>query len=697
MVENPTIEDAVLALYKANLDYASTENGIGYNKLDSHFGNSLGEQIDRGRTLSMAQAKAAYKMVRKYKVQLHTRFGIDYDLIPAPETEEHRVKKQAAKDAPKRRVMALKAGADTPTVTISSEYNQALVDEIKALPERRWDTDAKVWEAPLTVSNIPALLELAQRNLFVIEQDALDIIETRQQRFELNVEASSALDAELEIDGLGGELMPFQRAGVRFALDNLDEGGVMIADEMGLGKTVQALAVLQARQAFPALVAVPKVVWLNWAKETRKWLPGLKVVLLASKTAPKRLDKTAPAPVIRFGQPLPDEFHIAVINYDILTMWQEELEQLPWQAVVYDEAHLLKERKAKRTKAAMVLSKIAKTKLLLTGTPVPNRPAELITQLNLLNRLDVFGGFRRFWYWHCEGQADGARDLEGLNMKMRAAFYVRRNKLDVLPELPPIQWDDVPVDLSDPDAYEKVEADLFHWFKQRVQEDEDFKALLELEEDEDAKAQLIRERAQEATYKAKGAEALVQINALRQTAARLKLDSVKAWVESFLDSTRTNGTGNKIILFTHHRVIGEALSQAFDAPFIVGGMDAQLKAEYEERFQTDPHTRVIVCAIEAAGLGITLTAASDVAFVELPWRPMDLDQAAARAYGRVNDPHGVNAYQLVASGTIEEKILELIDKKRRRVTVATDGGLPVSEEDSVFGELLKSIWEEVGS
>lgn len=661
-VEN-TIEAALVEMHLRDLDHASIENGVGFNGRDTEFGNSLANQILAGRTLSFRQRSAAYRMLRTYRTQL-ARYGIDYERIPKPEE-------------PKPEPLSGQVYREDGRVVIQTDFDRTLLDLIKAVPGRKWEPDNKVWTAPLSAEAGPALQAVVDfAEGIQIEPELVAEIERLAVRQEANKEASAALDASLDLDlGAGLELLPFQRAGVRYALDNLDRGGVYIADEMGLGKTVQALAVLEAENAYPALVAVPKVVWLNWQREAHKWLPRRRVALLGPKNVSREVLTLAGADLVCIDEPLP-EADVYVINYDLLTR-REDLNGVEWQAVILDEAHMVKERKAKRTKAIQTLAKKARVRLALSGTPVPNRPAELITQLNILGRMQDLGGFPFFWGHFCQYDQRGAANLEELNERLRAHCYVRRTKDAVMPELPPIRWEELPTELADRDHYVKVQRDLFAWFREQVEADADFLASLEGLDEEDAEAakhQRVAEKAQRSIR----AEALSRINALRQVAAAEKIPATVEWVRQWLVST-----DEKLILFTWHRDTGFKLSEALGAPLIIGGMDPGLKASHEQAFQNDPAVRVLVCAIQVAGVGLTLTAASNVAFVELPWRPMDLDQAVARCYGRINDIHGANAYSLIAEGTIDEWMYELIEKKRDVTGRAQDG--------SVFSEILKKL------
>ena len=164
-------------------------------------------------------------------------------------------------------------------------------------------------------------------------------------------------------------------------------------------------------------------------------------------------------------------------------------------------------------------------------------------------------------------------------------------------------------------------------------------------------------------------DTLAQITALRQEAARQKLPAMINWISETLE-----GTGEKLLVFAHHVEIQHALWEAFPGAARIFGDDSpQMRDSEVQRFQSDPECRLMVASIGAGGVGVTLTAASLVAFAELPWRPGDIDQAEDRAYGRLNDPHPITVFNLLGEGTIDYTMAALIDSKRSVVDQVTSG------------------------
>ena len=360
-----------------------------------------------------------------------------------------------------------------------------------------------------------------------VDPEALEVLqEVREQhaRAQGLVALSAATDAELDVPGLGGELKPFQRAGVSYLLS---QRRAFLADEQGLGKTIEALATLQADGAFPAVVVCPASLKLNWLREIERWLPGRRArVLVGTGVAgPGVAGRVAPgvagpgvggfgvlgSGVAGLGAAGPgvaesrmavagQRADITVVNYDIVAARLDELRELQPRALVLDESHYCKNAAAKRTQAVQRLSAAVPQDglvLALTGTPVMNRPPELISQLRILGRLADFGSGAQF------GRRFRGPDAHlRLHWHLRARCFVRRLKADVLPQLPPKTRAVVPVELDNESEYRLAERDVIAWLQSQP---------LDLRELDAKVAAALR------------AERLVRLNALKLLAARGKL------------------------------------------------------------------------------------------------------------------------------------------------------------------------------
>tara|TARA_B100001250_G_scaffold151566_2_gene130016 strand:+ start:19300 stop:21528 length:2229 start_codon:yes stop_codon:yes gene_type:complete len=710
-----------------NCDGAESQDGVGFNGSDTKFGNRAVEM--EPEEWSDAMCWEAYQMLAKYSNQL-AKDGLDYSALPVPERvggdgrddarqasferktlkvgDDEFVLKFKYEAGLIRRVKKLKGqwkqnsktwtfpihedvggelrslafdygfivtdeaqelldrfkdveveerpeGLRSLTLRDESfildfEYDADLVYAVKSLTGRKWDSKEKVWVVPKVACDQVMMLATT----WGFEHDGNVFSEALRMSDEARMreEASSAETSKLKIEGLGAihpktgeklELRPFQVAGVAYAIDVKK---CFIADEMGLGKTVQSLAAVHMEKAFPLLVVCPATLKSNWEREVRMWLPEKTVHIVDNKVGVKNSD-------------------VVIINYDILDKQQEELMKVGFQALVFDESHYAKNSTAKRTKA---LKKIAKAipengmVLALTGTPVLNRPVELVSQLEILGRIEDFGGSWNFRKRYCDAKHDGfgwnfggASNTSELNNMLRQTCYVRRQKEDVLKELPTKARYTIETQLSRVSAkeYKAVENETIVWL------------------------------AEEGRYSSM-VDTLAKLMVLKRIAGEGKVEAACEWIDTFLDST-----DRKLVVFGHHKSVVNALAEKYGGLRVSGSDSMKARQASIDLFQNDPNSRVIVLNTKAGGVGITLTAASDVLFVEQGWTPAEHDQAEDRCHRIGQDAESVSAFYLLAEETIDDDIYELIAKKRLVVDAVTDGEAEMAE--SVMNELIGKL------
>jgi SWI/SNF-related matrix-associated actin-dependent regulator 1 of chromatin subfamily A len=505
---------------------------------------------------------------------------------------------------------------------------------------------------------------LAERHIWIDPEALVVLQQIREQHAHAAglVALSCATDAELDVVGLGGELKPFQRAGVSYLLD---QRRAFLADEQGLGKTIEALAALQADGAYPAVVVCPASLKLNWMREIERWLPGRTAQALSGMggRSPSRGSGEAVnagssnghvAEERAAGASIPPA-DITVVNYDVLAARGPALAAIAPKALVLDESHYCKNAAAKRTQAVGRLAASLPNDALvlaLTGTPVMNRPPELISQLRIIGRLADFGSGAQF------GRRFKGPDAHvRLHWHLRSRCFVRRLKADVLPQLPAKTRTVVPIELDNEPEYRLAAQDVIAWLRSRP---------LDLGELDAKIAAALR------------AERLVRLNALKLLAARGKLHAALAWIHDFCSS------GERLVVFARHREIQRAVLERFPSALHILGADSHAARDASlHAFQAadDSSNQLIVCSLEVAGQGLTLTQASNVAFLELDWTPAKHDQAEDRCH-RIGQQDAVNAWYLLAAGTIDETISTLLERKRAVIGAVTDG-LEESEEGIV--------------
>jgi hypothetical protein len=494
---------------------------------------------------------------------------------------------------------------------------------------------------PWVVERLDAFLALHDVAVDPLCAPVLRDLRAEHDAASLTIRASRATEAP-PLDGvaLGGELEPFQWAGVRYVLD---ARSCFLADEQGLGKTVQALAALEADGAFPAVVVCPASLKLNWERETARWLPHRSVEVVSGRGA-------VPAPA-----------DVTILNFEVVEAHRETLAARRPRALVVDESHYVKNPRTKRTAAVRRLAHAVAgdgLKLALTGTPVLNHAEELVPQLRVLGRLEQdFGSGARF-----AKRFAGTLSEDRLHWHLRRTCFVRRRKAEVLPQLPAKRRVVVPVELSNRSEYALAERDLIAWLRAQP---------LDLKVLEAKVAAALR------------AERLAQLGALQRLAAKGKLAAAVGWVEDFLAS------GEPLVVFARHREVQqEVLARFPDAGHLLGDDPLERREQTVRAFQEAGGPQLLICATRVAAQGFTLTRATNVCFLELEWTPAMHDQAEDRLH-RIGQQDAVTAWYLLAAGSIDERMAELIAAKRGIVDAVTDGR--VLDQESLVDALVREL------
>lgn len=547
-------------------------------------------------------------------------------------------------DRPTQRALGMLYKGTEPVLKIMFPFDRELLTKVKELLGRRFVDNGKekFWTAPCTVENVEKLQDWG----FTLEDPVTEWYEQASRRFDIN-----SMDTT-EVPGLRGTLYPFQQRGVAFI--EARQGRALIGDEMGLGKTIQALAWLQLHPELrPAVIVTPASLKINWEREIMRWITDWGRIEILEGTNPKtgfmsheRLTRA----------------NLLIINYDILPHWVDTLRKLNPQVLITDECHYYKNNSAKRTKAVKRLAKRVPHFIALSGTPIVNRPVEAYNALNIIDPT-VVPSFWDYAQRYCGAKHNGygwdfsgATNTQELHRKLVSTVMIRRLKQDVLTELPDKTRAFVPMELDNRSDYNMAELDFIDFVQ--------------------------KTKGAEASRRAESAQALAEIEGLKQLSVRGKLRSAISWIRNFLD------VDGKLVVFATHRFVIDTLMEEFKdvAVKVDGSVSGTHRQDAVDRFQTDDGVRLFVGNIRAAGVGITLTASSNVAFVELPWTPGELTQAEDRCH-RIGQRAAVNIHYLLATNTIEEHIAGLLDRKRKVLDAVLDG--QQTEEESLLSELIK--------
>lgn len=451
---------------------------------------------------------------------------------------------------------------------------------------------------------------------------------------------SRATDSDANVPKPEGlEYLPYQRAGVAYAMRR---DGVLIADEMGLGKTIQGIGISNADASVrKVLVISPATPKINWSREWRKWdTKGLSVGIATSKQFPKT--------------------DVVIINFDIVKKHKDALNAMAWDLLIVDECHKVKNPKAARTQ--LILGKKtwvketstwrtdiepiqARRRVFLTGTPILNRPVELWTLVKALDPNGLGKSRNRYETRYCAAHHDecghwintGASNLPELQERLRSSFMVRRLKSEVLKDLPP---------------------------KRRQ--------VLLVEPDARGRALIAKEKVAYENFCANEGDsvAMSEMSRLRKEVAIYKAPFVIEHVQDMLE----DGGVDKVIVFAHHHEVVDKLMVAFgEAAVKVDGRMTKMEQRQAavDRFQNDPTCKVFVGSIQAAGVAITLTAASHVVFAELDWVPGNVSQAEDRAH-RIGQTDSVNVLHIILEESLDARMINTIIGKQAVIDAALD-------------------------
>jgi len=467
---------------------------------------------------------------------------------------------------------------------------------------------------------------------------------------------------------LKADLRPYQKEGFSWLvfLHELNSGGIL-ADDMGLGKTIQTIALLLwAKGKYKRklnLVVAPTSVVPNWEREISKFAPSLKTVVWQGPNRHQRVPELEKADVM-------------ITSYALLRRDEEMLQELDLRYVILDEAQHIKNPMSQTARSAKKLR--SERRLALTGTPIENRLSELWSIFDFVSP-GLLGQLKQF-------EERIARPIDRGDMETAARlrntikpFVMRRVKSDVAADLPDKIEQEMIVPLSEEQS--KLYKQILREVRKSV--------LSEVEKQGVAKSQI---------------QILAALTRLRQVACDPRLmklpdtdfgadDSGKLGALLEIIDEAIDG-GHRALVFSQFVTMLDFIREALDAEGVkYEYLDGSTKDRIErvDRFNDDTSTPVFLISLKAGGTGLNLTGADTVIHFDPWWNPAVEDQATDRAH-RIGQTKNVNVYKLIAAGTVEEKILELSQKKRELVSnvLSTEGsplkGLTKADVENLFSE-----------
>lgn len=446
--------------------------------------------------------------------------------------------------------------------------------------------------------------------------------------------------------------------------------------------TFQTITTIYALNAWPALIICPASLRSNWQLEWEKFV-GIKAMILNDS-----VKKTWPT-FYEMGM-----CKVFIVNYEslkkyfVLDIVKNEKGKFKlsnvkfnsniniFESVAIDELHKIKDPTTMVSKLVRGVCAKKKVVIGLTGTPIVNKPKDLVAQLLAIGQLEaVAGNYKHFMNRYCGGMAGaGATNLEELNYKLKTTCFFQRLKKDVLKDLPDKVHQIVYCDITTRDEYNKASTDLANYLKEN------------------------KDKTDAEVAKSMRGEVMVKIGILKQISARGKMNEVSEYIEEIVDADE------KVGVFLHHKEIANFVKEKFPSTLLYTGSqsdeeknkavhDFQKCKKCDIRFENHvncdhehvpSNNKIIALSTKAGGVGLTLTAASRMAVIELPWHPADCEQIESR-FHRMSQKNSVQCTYFLGKDTIDEHIYDIIEKKR----AIADTVLGVSDDRKFVDDFIK--------
>lgn len=618
------------------------------------------------------------------------------------------------------------------TAKNSPEFLKTIA-QVKTLPNRKFVKEDKCWYTPICLESVTNL----QKWGFTLDDELTKFVSSLIQK--------PTKPKDLTFDS---RLFPYQKDGVVF----IDfKNRVLLADQMGLGKTCQSLSWLKyKKEKRPVIIVCPAFLKDKWKNEILMWTDDTNIQILYGKIQNEKLtgdyiiinydilqpsliqeiliaiknisDRKHQSPKITFNRLL-REIKISktlLISIDkktnrnlspgllpkieislkeFIPLWKikennyekiieklpeqvldlihdyflDEIKTISWiyalldynpQVSIFDECHYLKNPKTIRAETAKKITQATDSLIMISGTPIENRPVEFFHILNMIQP-DLFPSFWSYVQEYCDAHKgpfgwdfNGASNTKKLHKLLTDTVMIRRTKDEVLPDLPPKIYSILPFELQNKEEYIEAEQNIISWIQSN--------------------------KGNQAADKASRATHLVKLGILRRLALQGMMHSNIKWIKNTVE------TDEKVIVVGVHKEPLRILQKTFPKISVkLDGETSKNKKQFVvDEFQNNDKIKIFLGQIKACGVGIDLFAASNVLFLELPWKPGELDQAADRAH-RIGQTKSVNIWISAPKNTIYYYLAEILIQKQKTLNSILDG--KEIEDETVLSELINKI------
>ena len=533
---------------------------------------------------------------------------------------------------------------------IGFPYRPQMVEKVKKrFKDIKYNPANKEWYIYAELWNLPFILK------FLKEYQFVEKIPDRKRTIPLApIEEDVTLeDIELILPtlNLNRTLRDYQKEALQYFFNH---GNCINGCDCGLGKSCISIFYLEMAELFPSIIVCPASVKESWRKEWKRISPNRSVSVIDSQN--KTNDWSS---------------DIVIINYDILgekdgkgvKIRYPELTSRTYQCIISDEIHFLKNPESIRSKSFKKIAKSIPNKMGLSGTSIMSRPSEIKNLLKILDRFnDIFPDDFYFNYRYCNmkvtdfgNNVSCSSNLKELHEILSHYCYFRREKRDVLDELPPVTEQLVEIKIKNKKKYQKAETEFIEY---------------------------IRCTCAEKLEAALKANQLVQLSVLNQLSVEGKMKGVEMWLKEWIEANEDE----KIILFGIRKDPLKQLHEKFPNSVVITGEDnASRKTAKIEEFRKDK--QILFSNIQCIGTGVDglQEFCSNMAFMELPNRPSDLSQAISRLE-RMGQKYNINCYFLLSMDTIDVKMWKLLSEKKKVTDITNKGYI-----DDISLQLLNSF------
>lgn len=532
-----------------------------------------------------------------------------------------------------RPVVKRQTGKNKNLLAITFPYHPDLQIATASLPcahKAKTVADGHHWVVPK--SGAWEILEYIDTYNCVCEQSLIDELRLIAEQATVLYDASWRVEPSSEVPFYANDDRApyvYQKAAVEYLINTKK---CILGDAVGTGKSSITISALGSVDAFPALIVVPKSAKFVWDEyELPVWMPQKTRQVLYGQKADADIDAD-----------------IVITNYDILWHWKDKLIEYGFKTFIADESHALANPSAKRTSAAVeICNSNVEYTWLLTGTPITNRPTELIGQLQVLGRLSELFVSPSVFTNRYEPERNVSANLKELATIMRSNCFIRRDRKKLFPPIPVVR------------SFLPIEISAEHRKEYKAAKDDIVAYMVEVAKEKAESLGLDpRSAAVTAAIKAEAGKHIIKLSKLRQIAGKAKVAGTIDFIESYLEQFPEE----KVLIFGYHRENLDAYRDHFDCKIIRGGVSDKDRSEAIMSIQ-EGDDRVVCLQIRAAGEALTLTAAGTCIFTEQDWSPMRLVQAEARSARLGQTSEKVRSFYTVAEDTIDYKLFSVLQSK----------------------------------